>query len=46
VASAYHAEELVEAGLGDDVAYCARLDVSPVAPVVERGEDGILRIGR
>jgi 2-phosphosulfolactate phosphatase len=46
VASAYHAEELVEAGLGDDVAYCARLDASAVAPVVERGEDGILRIGR
>jgi 2-phosphosulfolactate phosphatase len=44
VRSAYHAEELVEAGLGDDVAYCARLDVSAVAPVVERGEDGVLRI--
>jgi 2-phosphosulfolactate phosphatase len=46
VASAYHAAELVEAGLGEDVAYCARLDLSAVAPVVERGEDGILRIGR
>jgi 2-phosphosulfolactate phosphatase len=44
VRSAYHAEELVDAGLGDDVAYCARLDVSAVAPVVERGEDGVLRI--
>jgi len=44
VASAYHARELVEAGLGEDVAYCARLDVSGVAPVVERGEDGVLRI--
>ena len=28
-------------GLGEDVAYCARLDVSEVAPVVERGEDGV-----
>jgi 2-phosphosulfolactate phosphatase len=44
VASAYHAQELVEAGLGEDVAYCARLDVSSVAPAVERGEDGVLRI--
>lgn len=42
VRSAYHAQELVEAGLGDDVAYCARLDVSRVAPVVERVEDGVL----
>jgi 2-phosphosulfolactate phosphatase len=44
VASAYHAQELVEAGLEEDVAYCARLGVSDVAPVVERGEDGVLRI--
>jgi 2-phosphosulfolactate phosphatase len=44
VASASHARELAEAGLGEDVAYCARLDVSRVAPVVERGEDGVLRI--
>lgn len=42
VASAYHARELCEAGLGDDVAYCARLDASRVAPRVERGEDGTL----
>lgn len=42
VASAYHARELREAGLGDDVAYCARLDASQVAPQVERGEDGAL----
>ncbi|HET8944659.1 MAG TPA: 2-phosphosulfolactate phosphatase [Dehalococcoidia bacterium] len=44
VASAYHAADLVRMGLGEDVAYCARLDVSDVAPVVERGEDGVLRI--
>lgn len=44
VASAYHAADLVHMGLGEDVAYCARLDVSSVAPVVERGEDGVLRI--
>jgi len=46
VASACHAQELVEAGLGDDVAYCARLDVSNVAPVVERGEGGFLGVTR
>lgn len=44
VRSAYHARELVDVGLGEDVAYCARLDVSGVAPQVERGEDGVLRI--
>jgi 2-phosphosulfolactate phosphatase len=44
VASAYHARELVDAGLGEDVAYCAQLNVSDVAPVVQRGEDGVLRI--
>src|SRR5574341_1488471 len=44
VASAYHAADLVDMGLGEDVAYCGRLDVSDVAPVVERGEDGVLRI--
>lgn len=42
VRSAYHAQDLVEMGLGEDVAYCARLDVSEVVPVVERGEDGVL----
>jgi 2-phosphosulfolactate phosphatase len=40
VASAYHAADLVEAGLGEDVAYCARLDVSGVAPVVTGTEAG------
>lgn len=42
VRSAYHAQELVDVGLGEDVAYCAQLDVSPVAPVLERGEGGML----
>jgi 2-phosphosulfolactate phosphatase len=42
VASAYHAAELVEDGLGDDVAFCSRLDTSGVAPLVQRGEDGVL----
>jgi 2-phosphosulfolactate phosphatase len=42
VASARHARELAKAGFGEDVAYCARLDVSDVVPVVERGEDGVL----
>ncbi|HET9477366.1 MAG TPA: 2-phosphosulfolactate phosphatase, partial [Dehalococcoidia bacterium] len=42
--SAYHAADLVQMGLGEDVAYCARLDVSNVAPIVERGEDGVLVI--
>jgi 2-phosphosulfolactate phosphatase len=46
VASAYHARELAEAGLGEDVAYCSRLDTSTVAPIVERGEDGVLQISK
>lgn len=44
VRSAYHAQELVQIGLGEDVEYCSRLDVSGVAPVVELGEDGLLVI--
>jgi 2-phosphosulfolactate phosphatase len=42
VASAYHANELIEAGFEEDVAYCARLDVSTVVPSLRRGEDGSL----
>ena len=38
------AADLVKLGLGEDVAYCARLDVSDVAPVVEQGEDGVLMV--
>lgn len=40
--SAYHAQELVDVGLGDDVAYCAQLDTSSVAPLLERGKGGML----
>ena len=43
VRSAYHSQELVDIGLGEDVAYCAQLDVSSVAPVLEV-EDGVLRL--
>ncbi len=44
VASAYHARELAAAGLADDVAYCARLDVSDVVPLLEPGEKGVLAL--
>ena len=44
VASAYHGRELVDTGLGEDVAYCGRLDVSSVAPLLKRGEDGVLAL--
>ncbi|HEY5639190.1 MAG TPA: 2-phosphosulfolactate phosphatase [Dehalococcoidia bacterium] len=44
VRSAYHSQELIDEGLGDDVAYCAQLDISDVAPVLERTEDGLLRL--
>lgn len=44
VRSAYHSQELADIGLGADVAYCAQLDVSTVAPIVEPGEDGVLRL--
>jgi 2-phosphosulfolactate phosphatase len=44
VRSAYHSQELIDEGLGEDVAYCARLDASAVAPVLERDEDGVLRL--
>lgn len=38
-----HAEELRAIGLGDDVEFCARLDVSEVVPVLQV-EDGLLQI--
>jgi len=44
VASAYHAKELIEAGFEEDVAYCARLDVSTIVPSLRRGEDGLLTL--
>jgi 2-phosphosulfolactate phosphatase len=42
VASAYHARELTDAGFGEDVAFCARLDASQAVPLLARGEDGLL----
>lgn len=42
VRSAYHAQELVDVGFGDDVAYCSQLDLSSVAPVLEHGQGGML----
>ncbi len=44
VRSAYHAQELVDAGLGADVAYCSQLDTSAVAPLLERGKGGMLML--
>ena len=44
VRSAYHSQELIDEGLGEDVAYCAQLDVSGVVPMLERGGDGLLRL--
>lgn len=41
VRSAYHAQELVDIGLAEDVAYCAQLDASTVAPLLERSPDGV-----
>lgn len=37
-----HAEELRAIGLGDDVEYCAQIDVSDVVPMLQPGEDGLL----
>jgi 2-phosphosulfolactate phosphatase len=44
VRSAYHAQELVDIGLGEDVAYCSRLDTTAVAPLLERSRDGVLHL--
>lgn len=41
-----HAESLRRIGLGADVEYCARADVSEVAPVLRRTEDGLLSLVR
>jgi len=41
VASAYHARELAEAGLAEDVSYCARLDVSYIVPLVDGESAGL-----
>ena len=45
VASSYHARELSAAGLGADIAYCARLDVSSAVPLLARDADGVLTLG-
>ena len=34
IRSAYHSQELVDVGLGEDVAYCAQVDSSSAAPVL------------
>lgn len=44
LASSRHGRELIDAGLGEDVSYCSRLDVSRVVPRLERGEDGVLAL--
>lgn len=41
VGSAYHAQGLIEAGFSEDVAYCARIDSSKIAPVLDCGENGL-----
>jgi 2-phosphosulfolactate phosphatase len=42
MASADHAADLVAAGLGEDVAYCARLDVTSTAPMLQAGDAELL----
>jgi 2-phosphosulfolactate phosphatase len=42
VRSAYHAQELADIGLSEDVAYCGQMDTSEVAPLLDRAEDGTL----
>jgi 2-phosphosulfolactate phosphatase len=44
IASSYHARELMEAGLANDVAYSARLDTTQIVPILERGENGALAL--
>jgi 2-phosphosulfolactate phosphatase len=40
LAASRHGVELIAAGLAADVDYCARLDLSSVAPLLARDEDG------
>ena len=42
IRSAYHAQELVDAGLGDDVAYCSAIDKSDTVPMLDRHAEGPL----
>ncbi|MBI1886700.1 MAG: 2-phosphosulfolactate phosphatase [Chloroflexi bacterium] len=44
LASAAHARGLAAIGLGDDVPYCARVDVFSVVPRLSRDEDGLLAL--
>jgi len=42
VRSAYHAQELVDMGLSDDVFYCSQVDLSSTVPMLDRERDGLL----
>jgi 2-phosphosulfolactate phosphatase len=44
VRSAAHSRELTEGGFGDDVAFCARVDVSVIVPTLTIDEDDVLRV--
>jgi 2-phosphosulfolactate phosphatase len=39
-----HGRSLIDLGLGHDLAFCARTDVSTAVPRLRRGEDGLLRV--
>ena len=39
-----HARSLLDLGLGRDLEFCARADVSTAVPRLRRGEDGLLRV--
>jgi 2-phosphosulfolactate phosphatase len=39
-----HGRSLIDLGLGHDLEFCARTDVSTAVPRLRRGEDGLLRI--
>ncbi|HXG43041.1 MAG TPA: 2-phosphosulfolactate phosphatase [Dehalococcoidia bacterium] len=44
LAATRHGRQLAALGLGDDVAYCARLDEWEVVPRLERGAEGLLAL--
>ena len=39
-----HGRSLIDLGLGHDLEFCARTDVSTAVPHLRRGEDGLLRV--
>ena len=39
-----HGRSLIDLGLGHDLEFCARADVSTAVPRLRRGEDGLLRV--